>query len=62
MCILLQLTKLSEFMTMLLSAERFQRDAKLSSLTRKDKNQLAQQAEDAQFFRILLRMLMEVSR
>ncbi|XP_041460018.1 uncharacterized protein LOC121411386 isoform X1 [Lytechinus variegatus] len=57
-----RLTKLSEFMTMLLSAERFQRDAKLSSLTRKDKNQLAQQAEDAQFFRILLRMLMEVSR
>ncbi|XP_071510909.1 uncharacterized protein [Diadema antillarum] len=57
-----RLTKLSEFMTMLLAVERFQRDAKLSSLTRKDKNQLAQQAEDAQFFRILLRMMLEVSR
>ena len=54
--------KLTEFTTMLLAAERFQRDAKLSSLTRKDKNQLSQQAEDAQFFRILLRMMLEVSR
>ncbi|KAJ8028542.1 hypothetical protein HOLleu_30810 [Holothuria leucospilota] len=57
-----KLTKTPEFNDMVLASERFYRDARLASLTRKDHNQINQQLEDAQFFSILLGMLGEVAK
>ncbi|XP_071847290.1 uncharacterized protein [Apostichopus japonicus] len=57
-----KLARSPEFNNMILASERFHRDAKLASLTRKDQNQTSQMFQDGQFFSILLGMLTEVSR
>ena len=50
-----------EFGGLVQVVDKFHRDVKLSSLTIKDRTQLIHLGEDAQFFRILVRMLHEVT-
>ncbi|XP_038055363.1 uncharacterized protein LOC119727530 isoform X2 [Patiria miniata] len=50
-----------EYNSLLTAVEKFHRDFKLSSLQCKDRSQLNQQWEDQQFYRILVRMMHEVT-
>ncbi|XP_033105958.1 uncharacterized protein LOC117108121 isoform X2 [Anneissia japonica] len=56
-----QLMKNSEFIDMFRTVEKFHHDMKLSYLTCRDKSYLVQQAEDAQFYHILINMMQEIS-
>ena len=56
-----QLMRNREFGGLVQVVDKFHRDVKLSSLTIKDRTQLIHLGEDAQFFRILVRMLHEVT-
>ncbi|XP_071951874.1 uncharacterized protein [Antedon mediterranea] len=56
-----QLMKSSEFIDMFKTAEKFHHDMKLSYLTCRNKSSLNQQAEDSQFYNILLNMMREIA-
>ena len=59
--ICLQLSRNHEYSVLVQAVAKFNRELKLSSLQCKDRSQLSQQWEDQQFFRILVRMMHEVT-
>ncbi|XP_071786845.1 uncharacterized protein [Asterias amurensis] len=56
-----KLSRNHEYSALVQAVAKFNRELKLSSLQCKDRSQLSQQWEDQQFFRILVRMMHEVT-